>query len=116
MESESNTLINALIGAIVTVILSSFAGPFAPVFGGMAAGYLERTDGARVGAISGAIALVPLIPFMFFGLLFLGFVEPAAAILFLFAAVFALLVLSVMVVALSALGGYLGVYIRDELE
>lgn len=71
-ESESNTLINGLIGAVVTVILSFTV--VSPIVGGAVAGYLEKTDGVRVGAISGGIAVLPL---LLFGVLFLDSLQLA---------------------------------------
>jgi hypothetical protein len=120
--SEGDTLINAVIGAVVTVVLS-FTG-FSPILGGMAAGYLQRgdrADGSRVGAISGAIAALPflLLFFVFGGFLFTGSmmgegmgVPGGFFVLLLFGFVFAL----IWSVGLSALGGYLGVYIATETD
>ena len=62
--TDGDTLVNGFLGAVVTVVLSFL--PFSPLLGGMVAGYLEggeRGDGVRVGAIAGAIALVPLVAF-----------------------------------------------------
>jgi len=120
--SEGDTVINAVIGAVVTVVLS-FTG-FSPVLGGMVAGYLQRGDrsgGIRVGALSGAIAALPFLLFVFaFG----GFVFSGSVIgggmgvpggfvfLLLLGFVFALF----WSVGLSAIGGYLGVYIATETD
>ncbi|GAB3035301.1 DUF5518 domain-containing protein [Natronobiforma cellulositropha] len=110
-DSQSSSLINALIGAVVTVLLSFTM--ISPVAGGAVAGYLERTDGVRIGAISGAIALVPM---LFFGILVIGFLSMGnmAGFAFLFL-LFMLVFGAIWTVGLSALGGYLGVYLRDEL-
>lgn len=111
-DPESNTLLKGLIGAVVTVLLSFTI--VSPIVGGAVAGYLERTDGVRVGAISGGIAVLPL---LFFGALFLGLFSTgsmpiAVGVLFiLFVFVFGI----VWTVGLSALGGYLGVNLRDGL-
>lgn len=119
---EGDTLINAVIGAVVTVVLS-FTG-FSPILGGMAAGYLERgdrADGIRVGALSGAIAALPflLLVFLFGGFMFTGSMmgdgmgfAGGFVFLLLFGFVFAL----VWSVGLSALGGFLGVYIATETD
>ena len=119
---EGDTLINAVIGAVVTVVLS-FTG-FSPILGGGVAGYLQRGDragGIRVGALSGAIAALPflLLFFVFGGFLFTGSmmgggmgVPGGFVILLLFGFVFALF----WTVGISALGGYLGVYVATETD
>lgn len=120
--SEGDTLINAVIGAVVAVVLS-FTG-FSPLLGGMVAGYLQRGDragGIRVGALSGAIAALPflLLFFVFGGFLFTGSmlgngmgVPGGFVFVLLFGVVFAF----IWSVGLSALGGYLGVYIATETD
>lgn len=119
---EGDTYMNAAIGAVVTVVLS-FTG-FSPLLGGAVAGYLqrgERSDGLRVGAISGAIAAVPfLVLFVLFGgFIFTGTMmgpgtgAPRAMVLLLVVGVVFALVWSV---ALSAAGGYLGVYLATETD
>lgn len=112
-DSESNTLINGLIGAVVTVLLSFTV--VSPIVGGAVSGYLEKTDGVRVGAISGGIAILPLLLLgvLFLGLFTTGLMPVAVGLLFvLFVFVFGV----VWTAGLSALGGYLGVYLRDELQ
>ncbi|SEA22271.1 hypothetical protein SAMN04488065_2329 [Haloplanus vescus] len=119
----SDSTLNALLGAAVTVVLSFI--PFSPVFGGVVAAYLDEADhaeGARLGAISGLIASVPLVligllAFVVFGV-FLGVADPGMA----FGALGILLLLLVgggvtlaYTVGLSALGGYLGSYLVDEI-
>ena len=120
--AEQNTLLNAAIGAAVSVVFTFL--PFSPVIGGATAGYLQGGDyreGGKVGAISGAIAAIPLalvflLLISFFTIVpsvggragvgvFLGF-------LIVVAASFAL----VYVVGLSALGGMLGVALADEFR
>ena len=120
--SEGDTLINAAIGAVVTVVLS-FTG-FSPILGGMVAGYLQRGDragGIRVGAISGAIAALPVLLLFFVvgGFVFTGStmgggmgVPGGVVVVLLFGVVIAL----VWIVGLSALGGYLGAYIATETD
>lgn len=114
--SESDALKNAVIGAVVTIVTSFL--PLSPLLGGATAGYLQggdRREGARVGAISGGISLLPLLFFAFLALLFLFGAAPAegavafSVLLFVFAAV-----LVAYSVGLGALGGYLGVYVLEE--
>lgn len=120
---EGDTVINALIGAAVSVVLSFTA--FSPILGGGIAGYLQRgspADGIRVGALSGAISSIPFL--LFFGLfssvLFAGPFRGTPG--FGFAGGFIVIILIGFVfaiawtVGLSALGGYLGVYIATETE
>lgn len=110
-----NTLLNALIGAVVTVFTAFFV-PLSPVLGGAIAGYLEgesAESGLRVGALSGAIALVPLFIIVPLGLA-LFFFEPIAAVSLLVIATFVIGFLAVYTVGFSALGGLLGVYLYEE--
>ena len=122
--AEHDTLLNAALGAVATAVLSSFV-PFAPLFGGALAGYLEggtRNDGVRVGTISGVIGLV--LSAVLFGLFFLFFIVflagyggPRAfgAFGFLFFLV-GLLFTAVYMVGLSAVGGWLGNYVKYDTE
>lgn len=117
--AEGDTLPNAVIGALAAAIL--FFLPFSTVLGGAVAGYLqggERNDGLKVGAVAGAIMLVP---FLLFGFLILNFfffafgagVTSGLAFLVLLAVgTFGLL----YVVGFAALGGYLGNYVRYETD
>lgn len=112
-----NTLLNAVLGAAVTALTAFFV-PLSPVLGGAIAGYLEgagANSGLKVGALSGAIALIPLlviVPFVLFVFVF----EPIVAIslLVLFSVVVGFL--AVYTVGFSALGGVLGVYLYEEFE
>jgi hypothetical protein len=119
--AKGDTLLNAVVGAVVTVLLS-FTG-VAPVLGGAVAGYLQResrASGAKVGALSGAIAFLPALLFLFVVMGFFalgpmmggtglpGGVELLVVVLILFP----LFVL--WHVGLGALGGYLGAYVREE--
>jgi len=114
---DSNTLLNALIGAAVAVVTAPLL-PFAAVFGGAVAGYLQRSDlaeGATVGALSGAIAAVPVfvLAWLVVGFLFLGF-DPVFALSTVFAGAIFLAVVAYLVGA-GALGGAAGAYLRREL-
>jgi hypothetical protein len=119
---EPNTLLNALVGAVVTIVTAPTL-PVAAVFGGAAAGYLQRGDvtaGAKVGALSGAIAAVPVVPLVWLVLAFLGFgfVGLGADPIFGLTTVvllFGVAVLVVYLVGAGALGGALGAYLRQEL-
>ncbi|MFB6139092.1 MAG: DUF5518 domain-containing protein [Halosimplex sp.] len=120
---EGNTLLNALVGAVVTTVASSFV-PFAPVLGGALAGYFQggtRTDGLTVGAVSGAIALIPVAGIMFLVFSLIGVVSfgagngaplaiGGALMLFFF------LFLAVYTVGLSVLGGWIGNYVKYDTD
>lgn len=120
--TNSNTWTNVAIGAAITIGLS-FTG-FSPLLGGGVAGYLQKESperGAKVGAISGVIATIPIFLVLFLGLvLFAGI--PATSIGApggLGLAVISLLVLPMLVVwfvGLSAVGGYLGGYIHTDFQ
>lgn len=122
--ARGDTIVNAAIGAVVTVVLSFTM--VSPVLGGGVAGYLQggtRKDGAKVGAISGAIAFLPfmLLAFVFFGFFMAGpmtsggFGVPGAPELLVILFVFFPIVL-VWNAGLGALGGYLGAYFREERD
>jgi len=114
---DPSTLLNALIGAAVAVVTAPLL-PFAAVFGGAVAGYLQRGDlgaGAKVGALSGAVAAVPvfLLAWLIVSFLFLG-VDPLFALSTLFAGAILLATVASLVGA-GALGGAAGAYLRREL-
>jgi hypothetical protein len=115
---ERGELRNAAIGAVVTVVLS-FTG-ISALLGGSVAGYLQQASprgGARVGALSGGIAVVPMLLVLVVGFgLFLaqpsalgvtGLPELVVILLVMFPLLFGWLV------GLSAVGGYLGGYFRS---
>lgn len=126
MDTE-NTLLNAVVGAVASVLLS-FTG-ISPLLGGAVAGYLtsdgsgDGDNGLRVGALSGAIASVPIVGLLLvvlvllplFGLfgfpLEVGLAVGGIAVL----AAVAVLGGVAYTVVLSALGGLLGVYLKREL-
>jgi hypothetical protein len=116
---ERTELKNAAIGAVVTIVLS-FTG-FSALLGGGVAGYLQKVPpkrGAKTGTISGGIAVVPILLVLVLGFgLFLwqpgalgvpGGVELAIILLVMFPLLFA------WIIGLSAVGGYLGGYLRTE--
>lgn len=118
---ERTELTNAAIGAVVTIVLS-FTG-FSPLLGGGIAGYLQKVSpkrGAKTGAISGGIAVVPilLVLGLGFGLFLLqpsalgvpGGVELAIILLVMFPLLFA------WIIGLSALGGYVGAYLYSSAQ
>lgn len=116
---ERNELRNTAIGALVTIVLS-FTG-FSALLGGGIAGYLQKVPpkhGAKIGAISGGIAVVPILVVLGlgFGLFLLqpmalgipGGVELAIILFVMFPMLFA------WIIGLSALGGYLGAYLDSN--
>jgi heme/copper-type cytochrome/quinol oxidase subunit 4 len=119
---EGDFWVNAFIGAVVMVVLSWI--PFATVLGGGVAGYLQRGSrmgGATVGAVSGLIAAIPV--FGVLGLVFggigLGAIAGGEALGFVvFATVmlFALVLTAVVVAGTGAVGGYVGVYLRERTD
>lgn len=118
--TEGNTWLNALIGAGVAIVFSFI--PFSTLLGGAVAGYLQKGDygaGAKVGALAGLIALLPLamILLLIFGLVA---VVPGPGVpertLMLFVLTFGLFVLVVYTVGFAALGGVIGSYLHREVE
>lgn len=111
---DRSTLLNALVGAVVSVVLSFL--PFSPLVGGAVAGYLERGDdetGLKVGALSGAIAAIPIL--LIFGIIFGGLTvaalfegEPAGGALFTGILLVVVLLVLLFVVGVSAVGGLVG--------
>ncbi|MEZ3162751.1 DUF5518 domain-containing protein [Halorubrum sp. RMP-47] len=120
MDTE-NALLNALIGAIATAVLS-FTG-VSPLLGGALAGYLNEDDGLRVGAISGAIASIPVVGLLLLVLVLLPFLGLFGFLLEVGIAAGGVVVFGAIVViggvaytvVLSALGGLIGVYAKEEL-
>ena len=119
--AEGDTLINAVIGGIASIVLSFV--PFSPVLGGALAGYLQggdRGEGVRVGAYAGVVAAVPLALLLFvvvavFGFLALGGRPGGGAFLVVFF-LFAAVVVAGIIVGLSALGGWVGNYVRYDTD
>ncbi|MGM0683749.1 MAG: DUF5518 domain-containing protein [Halobacteriota archaeon] len=115
--NTDNTLLNAVIGAVATIGLS-FTG-ISPVLGGALAAYLDGGDtgnGLRVGALSGAIASLPVAAVFAIALLFLPFTGDLGIAVGGFLFVIGVVALAVgYTVALSALGGVIGIYVKNEL-
>ncbi|WP_167837261.1 DUF5518 domain-containing protein [Halosimplex halophilum] len=119
---EGDFWVNALIGAVVMVVLSWI--PFATVLGGGVAGYLQRgtrTEGARIGAVSGLLAAVPVfaVLVLVFSVFSFGAVaggEAFGAAVFAAILLFALAVTAAVVAGTGAVGGYLGVYLRERTD
>jgi len=123
--AEGDTFVNALLGAVVSIVL--FFLPFSPLLGGLVAGYLQggdRGDGLRVGAIAGIITLVPLVGLLLllgglWGFFLLGGLPlraGAIGALGLFVFLFLFGLLAVFTVGLSAIGGWLGNYVKTDTE
>ncbi|MGM0591103.1 MAG: DUF5518 domain-containing protein [Halobacteriota archaeon] len=117
---EGNTLLNALVGAVVSVVTTFL--PFSPVIGGGVAGYLQKgdlSDGAKVGALAGVIAMIPLVfVFLFVGAFFVVVPSDMPIRGLGVGGLFVLFLVSVVgfyTVGLSALGGALGAYLAAEL-
>jgi hypothetical protein len=124
--AEGDTLVNAALGAVASIVLTPLV-PFAPVAGGTLAGYLQggdRNDGLTVGALAGALALLPLLMLaVFLTNVFLFFLDGTGPGPFglLSGLGFAVLVVGVVfaavyTVGLSALGGWLGNYLKYDTD
>lgn len=115
--NTDNTLLNAVVGAVATIGLS-FTG-ISPVLGGALAAYLDggdTTNGLRVGALSGLIASIPVGAILVIALLFLPLTGDLGVAIGGLVIVAAIVAIGVgYTVALSALGGALGIYLADEL-
>lgn len=115
--ATDNTYVNALVGAAVAVVFSFI--PFSPLAGGAVAGYLEGRDGGRIGFITGVFTSLPLFLVLLVGgtavAAFLGFGIPKAGGVIL-AAIIVVLFLLVYTVALSVVGGVVGVYLAEEFR
>ncbi|MFO7927734.1 MAG: DUF5518 domain-containing protein [Halobacteriota archaeon] len=112
--TEFPTVISALIGGVVGIVLAFI--PFSTVLGGGVSGYLEGGQpkaGLKVGAIAGAIMLVPFLLILIFALFLLGFAGVPRAVGLV--GILVLLFVGAYTVGLGALGGYLGVYVKNEL-
>lgn len=115
--ANEKTLFNAAIGAVVTIGLS-FTG-VSPLLGGGVAGYLQGESpkrGARIGAISGALAVAPLFLFGVLAMVAFGMPMGAFGVPGAFELVVMLVVMLPMMalwfVGLSTLGGYIGATLK----
>ncbi|WP_415382722.1 DUF5518 domain-containing protein [Halosimplex sp. TS25] len=121
-QREGDFWVNALIGAVAMVLLSWI--PFATVLGGAVAGYLQRgtrMDGAKVGAVSGLIAAIPIfgVLLLVFSLFSFGAIaggEALGLVIVVGIMVFALAVVAAVVAGTGAVGGYLGVALRERSD
>ena len=118
----NDTITNTVTGAVVTVVSALFL-PGAPLIGGAVSGYLKEsgtTDGVRVGALSGLVALIPLAAVVvgFGGLAFAavgaGAGPPVAGGVGIAALGLALLSGLVYLVVFGAIGGWIGAYVATE--
>lgn len=114
--SSSNTFINAVIGAIAAIVFSFI--PFSTLIGGALAGYIEggtTEDGLRVGAIAGLLMLIPfLLIMMLLLLVFAGF--GTGTTIFFVVTIIAFLFAATYTLGLSILGGFIGVYLKNEMQ
>lgn len=108
--ATKSTWIHAIIGGVITIVLSFTA--FSPILGGGVAGYLQNESpkrGAKIGALSGLIAVIPLVFIVLFGLLFVMSIPRVFLLVLL-----GIPIVALWVVGLSAVGGYLGAYLQNE--
>jgi len=116
-ETAPNTLLNGVIGGVIGVVLSFI--PFSPVLGGGVAGYLEGGDyasGAKVGAVAGLVAFVPLVAIIGLGLAVVVFSPSPGMALALWVTGLAIVIfVALYAIGLSILGGMLGAYLQNEL-
>ena len=120
--AEGDTLLNAVIGGIASIVLSFI--PLSPVLGGAIAGYLEggdRNTGLRIGVYAGIVAAIPLALFTIAAIAIFGsflVIGPGggegAAILVVFLVV--VVFMALYTVGLSAVGGWLGNYVRYDSD
>jgi hypothetical protein len=119
--AEGDTLVNAVIGGIVSIVLSFTA--LSPALGGAVAGYLQggdRSTGIRVGAYAGLVAAVPLVLFgLFVSVVLAGFaldLGSGGTAGFGLVVLFFVVAIAAFTVGLSALGGWVGNYVRYDTD
>lgn len=125
-DSNRSPVMNVFIGGIAGIVLSFV--PMSPLLGGGITGYLQhgtRENGLKVGAWAGVVMLVPVIFIGFLLMMFLGFGGISATyglhmgatpIAFAFFGLLLIALSAIYTVGLSALGGYLGVYVWEEVN
>jgi hypothetical protein len=121
---EGDTLINAIIGGIASVVLSFI--PFSPLFGGGLAAYLQggtRNDGLKVGAYSGIVAGLPIAAIGGLFVILFGFGAVGAGgeaaggfVIFILLVLAGLAASLAYTVILGAAGGFLGNYVKYEMD
>lgn len=112
--------VNVVLGAVVSVVLSFV--PFSPALGGAVAGYLERSESERtvsVGALSGLLAMAPMLVVLLFvtvGLVLgvLAIRETGLAVLLATVMLLAVMVVATIGVGLGGLGGYAGGKLAED--
>lgn len=115
---DRSLLVDAVIGAVVTLAL--FFLPFVgTIVGGAVAGYLHERDGLKVGALAGFLAAIPAVLIAVLGVSLFAFVPDTVGaigvgVAFVLVAIVAVLVAGAINAALGALGGYVGVAIRED--
>ncbi|WP_348613613.1 DUF5518 domain-containing protein [Halobaculum rarum] len=118
--STVDTLKHAAIGAAVSLV--TFFLPFSPVIGGGVAGYLhgpDRTEGAKVGGLSGLLAAVPGAVLVTLVASIFVIVGPGqrSALLVAFAVFLVALLFTVIYGGiLGAVGGFVGAVLNEEFD
>ncbi|QZY00841.1 DUF5518 domain-containing protein [Halobaculum rubrum] len=118
--SNTGSLKHAAIGAAVSLV--TFFLPFSPAIGGGVAGYLhgpDRTEGAKVGGLSGLLAAVPGAVLVTLVASIFVIVGPGQRSAFLVAfGVFLVALLFTVVYGgvLGAVGGFLGALLNEEFD
>lgn len=115
--TEGRFAVNAVIGAVVGLVLGFV--PLSPAIGGAVAGYLQggsRRAGMKVGATSGAVAAIPALlgaGLFMVTAVFGGSRASALLIVVMFLVMFVVFA-GLYLVGLGAVGGWLGIYLRER--